>query len=77
MAKKLRNAVHGRRYSSNGAEKTKWTTIGSLIETDKGALMLKLDYVPIPDKEGNITIYFFKDEPKAKPQPAETEEAPF
>jgi len=77
MSKKLRTAKVSRNYTHNGENKTKWTSVGSLIETDKKGLMLILDVMPLPNAEGQIIIHFFKDEPKPAVVVAETEEAPF
>ncbi len=79
MAQKLRTAKVSRNYTHNGENKTKWTSVGSLIETTKGGIMLILDVMPLPNAEGQIIIHFFKDEPKPAVVAvvAETEEAPF
>lgn len=77
MSKKLRSAKVSRTYTSNGENKTHWTNVGSLIETDKKGLMLILNVMPLPNADGQIIIHFFKDEPKPAVVAQETEEAPF
>ncbi|QGH72741.1 MAG: single-stranded DNA-binding protein [Podoviridae sp. ctQNx1] len=40
------NVVHGEKYQQNGQEKTRYTTIGKVIEGRNGGYQLKLDMIP-------------------------------
>jgi len=64
MSRKLYDVVHGSKFKTGGEEKTKWTTVGAIFESDKGALSLKLEYVPTGIGEKGLWLNLF--EPKAR-----------
>lgn len=40
------NVVYGEKYQQNGQEKTRWVTIGKVLEGRNGGYQLKLDMIP-------------------------------
>ena len=44
------------KYQKGGEEKTSWQTIGRVIETKNGSMMVKIDSMPtsVLDRDGNI-----------------------
>ena len=55
--------VSGKYKNKDGQEKSRYQTIGSVIETKNG-LMLKLDSIPLPD--GGWNGWAWLNEPKPK-----------
>ena len=49
-------------YTVDGQEKTRWMQIGVLLEKADGKRAVKLNVLPIPNKEGDIWLQGF--EPK-------------
>ena len=49
-------------YQRDGVEKTRWMQIGVLLEKADGKRSVKLNVLPIPNKEGDIWLQGF--EPK-------------
>lgn len=55
-------AVTGSYTDRQGAEKKRYTTIGTLFQYDDGGLSLKLDSIPVGDGwNGFISFYDFED----------------
>lgn len=69
--------VSGKYKNKEGVEKSRYQTIGSVIETKNGP-MLKLDSIPLPDGGWNGWAYLNAPKPKEdfKGLPAD-EEIPF
>lgn len=44
--------------------KTYWHRVGTAFQSDKGSIGVVLDSLPLPDKEGRVSMQLF--EPKAK-----------
>ena len=53
-------------YQKDGVEKTKWMTIGVMLEKADGKRSIKLTALPLPNKDGDVWLQCF--EPK-KEQP--------
>ena len=70
--------VSGKYKNKDGQEKSRYQTIGSVIETKNG-LMLKLDSIPLPDGGWNGWAYLNAPKPKEefKGLPADAEDLPF
>ena len=70
--------VSGKYKNKDGVEKSRYQTIGSVIETKNGP-MLKLDVIPLPDGGWNGWAYL--NTPKLKEEykglPRDEEEIPF
>ena len=49
--------------AKDGQEKTKWINVGVCFETD-GKQRIKLDAMPLPNKEGEIWLYLFEQDNK-------------
>jgi hypothetical protein len=80
MSKIYEVTVNMGKYTKDGQEKTRYQTIGSVIETKNGP-MLKLDTIPIPDT-GGWNGWAFLNVPKPKEYfkglpKDEDEDAPF
>jgi len=70
--------VSGKYKNKDGVEKSRYQTIGSVIETKNGP-MLKLDVIPLPDGGWNGWAYLNVPKPKEeyKGLPRDEEEIPF
>lgn len=70
--------VSGKYTNKDGQEKSRYQTIGSVIETKNG-LMLKLDSIPLPDGGWNGWAYLSTPRPKEeyKGLPKEDLDIPF
>jgi len=70
--------VSGKYKNKDGQEKSRYQTIGSVIETKNG-LMLKLDSIPLPDGVWNGWAYMNTPKPKEdyKGLPKDEEDIPF
>lgn len=59
-------------YTRDGQEKTRWLTVGTLLQREDGSLTVKLDALPAGEFDGWLSCYDFEDEqggaPKAQPQ---------
>lgn len=70
MKKKYDLAVKTGEYQSNGQTKGRWTTIGAMMEDDKGGnfVFLNRSFNPagVPFKEGSESIMVSLFEPKSK-----------
>jgi len=64
MSKLYEVTVNVGKYTKDGQEKTRYQTIGSVMETKNGP-MLKLDVIPIPDA-GGWNGWAFLNKPKPK-----------
>lgn len=67
MSKKKYDVVYGRRYESNGEEKTHWMNCGAVFQTEKG-FSLKLESIPV-DFNGWFSLF----EPKPREERAQDE----
>ena len=63
MSKIYEVTVNMGKYTKDGQEKTRYQTIGSVIETKNGP-MLKLDSIPLPDGGWNGWAYLNTPKPK-------------
>jgi len=52
----VKNIVVGQKYTKNGEEKTKWTTIGACFIKDDGKMSIKLETVPL-NWDGQAQIF--------------------
>ena len=59
--------ANGRYTDKNGAEKTRYLSIGKVIETKKGP-MLKLDSIPVLDEHWSGWSYLFEPRDQEKPE---------
>ena len=60
-------AACGQYTTSDGEEKTRWTTLGALFEKDNGNMSLKLDSIPVgTDWDGWASV--FPDDEEDKPK---------
>lgn len=65
-----RNLVTGRKYTTTqGEEKTRWTTVGKIFQDDQGREYIKLDVVPL-GWDGFASI-FEEQQPQQQAQPAQ------
>lgn len=65
-----RNLVTGRKYTTTqGEEKTRWTTVGKIFQDDQGREYIKLDVVPL-SWDGFASI-FEEQQPQQQAQPAQ------
>lgn len=51
-------------YEDNGETKTRWVNLGIAFEKDGKPPRIKLNALPIPDKNGEIWINLFEQKPK-------------
>jgi hypothetical protein len=65
--------VSGKYKNKDGQEKSRYQTIGSVIETKNG-LMLKLDSIPLPDGGWNGWAYMNTPKPKEAYQGLQADE---
>ena len=68
--------VSGKYKNKDGVEKSRYQTIGSVIETKNG-LMLKLDSIPLPDGGWNGWAYMNSPKPKDDYKSQPIDDAPF
>lgn len=68
--------VSGKYTNKDGQEKSRYQTIGSVIETKNG-LMLKLDSIPLPDGGWNGWAYMNSPKPKDDYKNQPIDDAPF
>jgi hypothetical protein len=68
--------VSGKYTNKDGQEKSRYQTIGSVIETKNG-LMLKLDSIPLPDGGWNGWAYMNTPKPKDDYKSQPIDDAPF
>jgi len=77
MAKVIGDIVYPTgKYVKNGEEKTSWTNIGILMETDKG-LRIKLNALPIGGENGSIWLSVFEKNEEQSPQRHDPDKEPF
>lgn len=88
MAKKFDLVVKTGTYTSNGAEKARWKTIGAVMDDGKGGMYAFIERsfnpagIPFKDGSESIMVSFFEPKDKGQqsapsPQPEPTEEIPF
>jgi len=60
----LHDVSQGTKYLKDGEEKTRWQKLGVAFEKDGRITSVKLEALPIPNKEGEIWLNIFpkKDE---------------
>ena len=71
--KKIKNLVVAQgKYMSDGQEKTRWLTIGSMFKKDDGNITLKLDSVPVGEFDGWVNVFDLpdRDAPQRAPAPS-------
>jgi len=68
--------VSGKYTNKDGQEKSRYQTIGSVIETKNG-LMLKLDSIPLPDGGWNGWAYMNTPKPREEFKGLPADDAPF
>jgi len=63
----VKNIVVGTKYTKNGEERTKWSTIGACFIKDDGKMSIKLETVPL-NWDGQAQIF---DREQRQPQPTQ------
>jgi hypothetical protein len=62
--------ANGTYTDANGEEKTRWNDVGVVFKSDKGAVTMKLEYVPTKrNDQGDLWLNLFV--PRKKEQPAQ------
>ena len=51
-------------YQKDGVEKTRWTKIGIMLEKMDGKRSIKLEALPLPNKDGEVWLQVFENKPK-------------
>jgi hypothetical protein len=75
MADRL-DALIGRKYMSNGEEKTAWTKIGVAFPTKNGGYSVQLEAVPAP-QDGAFKFVLFVPKPKERTAGEDDGEIPY
>jgi hypothetical protein len=52
------------KYQKDGVEKSRWTKIGVMLEKPDGKRSIKLEALPLPNKDGEVWLQVFEDKPK-------------
>ena len=47
-------------YQKDGVEKTRWMTIGVMLEKMDGKRSIKLNALPLPNKDGDVWLQCFE-----------------
>ena len=68
--------ANGRYTDKNGNEKTRYLSIGKVIETKKGP-MLKLDSIPVLDEHWSGWAYLFSPKDQEKPETEKEDNFPY
>jgi len=55
-------------YQKDGEEKTRWMTLGVMLEKPDGKRSIKLNALPLPNKDGDIWLQVFESKPMDKPK---------
>jgi len=63
MSKKYDVSI-AQEYEENGETKTRWVNLGIAFEKEGKPPRIKLNALPIPDKNGEIWINLFEQKPK-------------
>ena len=58
------DVVQGTKYQKDGEEKTRWQKMGVAFEKEGKNLRLKLNSLPIADKNGEVWLNLFEKKPK-------------
>ena len=58
------DVVQGTKYIKDGEEKTRWLKLGVAFEKDGKITSVKLEALPIPNKDGEIWLNIFEQKPK-------------
>tara|TARA_R110001632_G_scaffold173850_1_gene293287 strand:- start:2471 stop:2728 length:258 start_codon:yes stop_codon:yes gene_type:complete len=58
------DVVQGTKYFKDGEEKTRWQKIGVAFEKDGKITSVKLEALPIPNKDGEIWLNIFEQKPR-------------
>jgi hypothetical protein len=65
--------ANGTYTDANGEEKTRWSDVGVVFKSDKGAVTMKLEYVPTKrNDQGDLWLNLFV--PRKKEQPAQQQQ---
>ena len=60
--------ANGTYTGQDGSEKTRWAKVGVVFKSDKGAMTMKLEYVPTRRNEhGDLWLNLFVPRPKEQP----------
>lgn len=58
------DVVQGSKYEKDGEEKTRWRNLGVAFEKEGKISSLKLEALPLPDKNGEVWLNIFEQKPK-------------
>jgi hypothetical protein len=64
------------KYTKDGDEKTRWLTIGALLQGD-GKMKLKLDTIPISEFDGWVQCFPVEDRPQQAGDQGFNDDVPF
>ena len=58
------DVVQGTKYIKDGEEKTRWQKMGVAFEKEGKITSVKLEALPIPNKDGEIWLNIFEQKPR-------------
>jgi hypothetical protein len=58
------DVVQGTKYQKDGEEKTRWQKMGVAFEKEGKITSVKLEALPIPNKDGEIWLNIFEQKPR-------------
>ena len=60
----IHDVVQGSKYEKDGEEKTRWRNLGVAFEKEGKITSIKLEALPIPDKNGEVWLNIFPQKDK-------------